>query len=246
MKQYALVGRRYGIKISDDEYMNIKGEVVKKGKRRITDLDSNCIPDHIRRVLDDMYTIEDGYKASCEMLEKAKEAKKLMTDKLLELHSDHLCSLEEFIQFFYNAIPKRIKEMYFEDPYTWKHSHDDNMYFITTNFKESNFDEVQEKYLILMRKCDVGYYDKYKLPQNSMVDDGIIRIKDIDALISSCTILSNAHRPLPVYNTTVIAQNYMQALDNKAFVYDKYMIPITEKYLTNEYAVTLSKTFFDK
>ena len=246
MKQYALVGRRYGIKISDDEYMNIKGEVVKKGKRRITDLDGNCVPDHIRRVLDDMYTIEDGYKAASKMLEEFKNTKKLMVDKLLELYSDHLCSLEEFIQFFYNAIPKRIRETYFEDPYTWKRSHDDNMYFITANFKESNFNEVQEKYLILMRKCNVGYYDKYKLPQNSMVDDGIIRIKDIDALISSCTILSNAHRPLPVYNTTVIAQNYMQVLDNKAFVYDKYMIPITEKYLTNEYAVTLSKTFFDK
>lgn len=246
MKQYALVGRRYGIQISDDEYMNIKGEVVKKGKRRITNLDGNCIPDHIRRVLDDMYTIEDGYKASCEALEKAKETKKLMADKLLELYSDHLCSLDEFIQFFYNAIPKRIKEMYFEDPYTWKRSHDDNMYFITANFKESNFNEIKEKYLILMRKYDVGYHDEYKIPSGSMIDDGIIRMQDIEALLNDCHVLSNGYRPLPVYNTAIAAQNYMQVLDNKVFIYDKYIIPITHKYLTSEYAVTLSKECFTK
>ena len=251
--KFGKIGNLYAIRISGDKFIDQTGNVHYKDKEPdIRMAKSVDIPQDIRSALDSVLLAEKEYGELYEKLEEAEKAKQNAMRSLKDLSKETLCTAEEFIQEFYNNIPDNIRNKYFNiiinDGFPTNYN---NRYSIESNFstKYGPCGDSSTR-AIYLKRCRLLNNDK-NIMNNLMAIKSYLLIGAMptwtaEYLGEIANLLKFARFPLPIKSSKNF-EEYIAVPNNHTeyiAMYSTYSIPLTEKYLTKEYACRLAKEFF--
>lgn len=251
--EFAKIGNLYAVQISDTKFIDQMGDVRYKNKEsNIKMISSSGIPRDILSAFEYIFATEKEYSESCRNLEYTKKNKNDALALLKNLSKETLCTAEEFLREFYNAIPADIKYEYF-DLGLMSSLCDSDSYHIESNFSTKyGPDGNAMGREIYLRRLKTLTQDKNIIKNivnsKGYLTMGVIPTNAIECLKQVIDLLKKYSRPLPLLEQNnfeeyaIVSPNDVYA--EKISVCSMYTLPLVEKYLTKEYASRLAKEFF--
>ena len=250
--EFGKIGNFYAIRMPGGEFIDQTGRVHYKDKEPdIRIVESVDIPQDIRSALESVFLADKEYNELYEKIEETNKAKKDAIESLWDLSKESLCTIEEFLNEFYNNIPNDIRNKYFgkivKNNGFIPSCYNDNLYHVESNFSTNL---ISHWYLEIYLKR-YTYVSDDKNTVNTLKE--IIKYSAIDSIPTYIAedlkkieeLLKVVHYPLPTSSNNFNEYITIPDYTNKIAVCSMYKIPVTEKYLTREYACRLAKEFFD-
>ncbi len=252
--EFAKIGNLYAVQISGTKFIDQIGNIRYKDKESNIKMISNSeIPRDILSAFEYVFATEKEYSESCRNLEYAKKNKNDALALLKNLSKETLCTAEEFLREFYDAIPADIKYEYFD--LSLMSLCDSDSYRIESNFSTKyGPDGTAMGREIYLRRFKTLTEDKNIIKDiinaKHYLSIGAVPTNVIESLKQVIELLKKYSRPLPLSQQNNF-EEYAAIYPNDVYadrinVCSMYTLPLAEKYLTKEYAHKLAKEFFTK